>query len=95
MRVTVTDDSPARDGKFLCDSVAQCVPSAEMLTIGGVMGETTDLGTVTGAGSRGGGTSTLRSEEIRHVTSELCDAITCVKLYYPGNVDDCFQNIEQ
>ena len=47
MRVTVTDDSPARDGKFLCDSVAQCVPSAEMLTIGGVMGETTDLGTVT------------------------------------------------
>ena len=38
MRVTVTDDSPASDGKFLCDSVAQCVPSAEMLTIGGVSG---------------------------------------------------------
>ena len=64
------------------------------------MGETTDLGTVTtqslhaGADSRGGGTSTLRSE-IRYVTSELCDAITCVKLYYLGNVEDCFHNIEQ
>ena len=73
MRVTVTDDSPASDGKFLCDSVAQCVPSAEMLTIGGVMGETTDLGTVTtlqihaGADSRGGGTSTLRSDTPRRL----------------------------
>ena len=101
MRVTVTDDSPACDGKFLCDSVAQCVPSAEMLTIGGVMGETTDLGTVTTLGwgwlqGRWDVNPALRhSEEIGYVTSQLCDVITCVKPYYLGNVEDCFHNIEQ
>ena len=75
MRVTVTDDSPASDGKFLCDSVAQCVPSAEMLTIGGVSGGdnrpgdchyTTDT-CWAGADSRGGGTSTLRSDTPRRL----------------------------
>ena len=74
MRVTVTDDSPASDGKFLCDSVAQCVPSAEMLTIGGVSGGDNRPGDChytlllhVGAGSRGGGTSTLRSDTPRRL----------------------------
>ena len=72
-----------------------------LLTIGGVMGETTDLGTVTTLGwgwlqGRWDVNPALRhSEEIRYVTSQLCDAITCVKLYYLGNVEDCFHNIEQ
>ena len=72
-----------------------------LLTIGGVMGETTDLGTVTTLGwgwlqGRWDVNPALRhSEEIRYITSELCDAITCVKLYYLGNVEDCFHNIEQ
>ena len=78
MRVTVTDDSPASDGKFLCDSVeGRGAPSAEMLTIGGVMGETTDpgdchytgLGLAPGEVGRQPCAPTLRGDQIRYIST--------------------------
>ena len=65
-------------------------PSPEMLTIGGVSGGDSRPGdchyTVATCGGwlqgRWDVNPALRhSEEIRYVTSQLCDAITCVKLY--------------
>ena len=58
----------------LCGVEGRGVPSAEMLTIGGVMGETTDLGTVTTLGwgwlqGRWDVNPALRGDWIRYIST--------------------------